>query len=144
MNDVIRITSDPISLDEVVRLVGHQSCSNDDPCPDRGAGAVVTFSGVVRGKEGIADIDHLDYEHYEGMAQKHIERLFEQAREKWPIHQAAVFHRVGAVRQGEPSVIIAVSAGHRAEAFEAARFLIDELKKQVPIWKTAPIEPGKE
>ncbi len=140
MDDVILISSDPIFLDEAARLLGHKVSLGDAPGSDDEAGALVTFSGIVRRREGDGEVDYLDYEHYAGMAEKHLEKLLSQARAKWPIHRAAILHRVGRVPTAEPSVIIAVSAGHRAEAFEAGRYLIDELKKQVPIWKSAPNE----
>lgn len=98
----------------------------------------MTFSGIVRGTENGAPIPHLDYEHYTGMAESQMRQLAEEAKSRWPIRDLALVHRVGAVPAGEASVIVAVAAGHRAESFEAARFLIDELKVRVPIWKAAP------
>lgn len=136
MQDVVLITRDPLVLAEALEEIGHSA--NGSPGTDPEAGALVIFSGLVRATEGSETISHLDYEHYEGMAQREIERLLQRAREKWPIHRAAVLHRIGAVGVAESSVIVVVSAGHRAESFEAARFLIDELKKSVPIWKQAP------
>jgi molybdopterin synthase catalytic subunit len=109
-----------------------------EPGTDPETGALVTFSGIVRETEAGRAITHLDYEHYAGMAERELERLVAAARKRWPLRGCAVFHRTGPVAVGEASVIVAVSAGHRAEAFEAARFLIDELKKSVPIWKSAP------
>lgn len=132
--DILVVRREPLSLDEVVRAIGHGSLAGEVG-KDPEAGALVTFSGIVREKEGEATLTHLHYEHYERMAEKEIAKLFESAREKWPVHRLAIFHRTGLVAVGEASVIVAVSAGHRAEAFEAARFLIDELKKSVPIWK---------
>lgn len=136
MQDEILITRDALVLSEALERIGHRADGTAGTDPE--AGALVVFSGLVRATEGAATISHLDYEHYEGMAQQEIVRLLARAREKWPIHRAAVLHRVGAVGVSEASVIVAVSAGHRAESFEAARFLIDELKKSVPIWKQAP------
>ncbi len=69
---------------------------------------------------------------------REMQRLVEASRQRWPLRRVALVHRFGPVAVGEPSVIVAVSAGHRAEAFDAARFLIDELKKSVPIWKSEP------
>ncbi len=136
--DIVRIQADPLSLDEIVRELGHQSAVGDPPGDDPEAGALVTFSGIVRETEGDSKIPRLDYEHYAGMAEKEMAKLAGRARERWPVHRSAMVHRVGPVGVGEPSIVVAVSAGHRAEAFEAARFLIDELKKSVPIWKAAP------
>ncbi|MBX3730943.1 MAG: molybdenum cofactor biosynthesis protein MoaE [Candidatus Sumerlaeia bacterium] len=105
---------------------------------DAEAGALVVFSGIVRATEGDRQVGHLDYEHYAGMAEREMAKLAEEARRRWPVRRVGLVHRVGPVGVGEPSVLVAVSAGHRDEAFAAARFLIDELKKSVPIWKSAP------
>lgn len=138
MSDILRIVREPLSLDAVVREMGHHSRDGDPAGSDPEAGALVTFSGIVRETEGAAKVPHLDYEHYAGMAEREMAKLLAEARRRWPLRRAALVHRIGAVGVGEASVIVAVSAGHRAEAFEAARFLIDELKKSVPIWKSAP------
>lgn len=130
MTDIVVVTTQAITLDEAVsRLEQHT---------DREAGALVTFSGMVRATEGDGTIAKLDYEHYPGMAERQIGELIAEARRRWPIHRAGVWHRVGAVPVAESSVIVAVLSGHRGEAFDAARFLIDELKRSVPIWKSAP------
>lgn len=134
--DAVLITRDPLSLDAAVKAI---AC---EPSPlrseDDAVGAIVTFAGTVRAQEGDRRIDSLSYDHYEGMAQAESRKLIAQARERWPLRRIAIHHRVGAVGVGESSVIVAVAAGHRAEAFAAARFLIDELKRSVPIWKQAP------
>lgn len=138
--DLIRITPNPLGLDEILHEMGHAAAAGDPPGNDPEGGALVTFSGIVRETEGNRAIPYLDYEHYAGMAESEMRRLTGEARAKWPIRRVALVHRIGIVRVGEPSVVVAVSAGHRAEAFEAARFLIDELKRRVPVWKTAPTE----
>lgn len=140
MEDFIAITTETLSLDAVVEAIGHQVLAEAPPGSDPEAGALVTFSGIVRETEGDRRVPHLNYEHYPRMAEKEMGRLVEQARARWPLRRVAMVHRVGPVAVGEASIVIAVSAGHRAEAFEAARFLIDELKKSVPIWKAAPRE----
>ncbi|MCC5876623.1 MAG: molybdenum cofactor biosynthesis protein MoaE [Candidatus Sumerlaeia bacterium] len=134
--DIILVTRDPIGLDDIVRRLGHDT--NGGPGDDDAAGALVTFSGIVRAREGERTIGHLDYEHYDGMAQQEMEKLVALAREKWPLRRVALVHRTGEVAVGEASVIVAVSAGHRKESFAAARYLIDALKESVPIWKQAP------
>ena len=100
------------------------------------AGATVLFTGMVRdhseGKEGVT---HLDYEVYLEQAQAKIAEIVDDARTKWPVLSIAVEHRSGKVLLQETSVAVAVSSAHRAEAFEAARFIIDELKTRAPIWK---------
>ncbi len=140
-NDLIRLTRDQLSLDDLVRQMGHASTVGDGAGSDPEAGALVTFSGIVRATEGDRTIPHLDYEAFESMALKEMQRLTAAAHARWPLRRIGLVHRFGPVAVGEPSVIVAVSAGHRAEAFEAARFLIDELKKSVPIWKSEP-PPG--
>jgi molybdopterin synthase catalytic subunit len=114
----VRITGEPLSLDAIARLV-------EDPR----AGAVVTFSGVTR------EVAWLDYEAYAEMATPLLQELVDTAIAKHGLCAAAVEHRVGRVRLGEPSVIVATSSPHRPEAFAAARELIDELKARAPIWK---------
>lgn len=134
--DIIEIAAGPLHFDALLRRLGH---SPDGGTGEDGeAGALVTFSGIVRAREGEGTIGHLDYEHYEGMAQREMEKLVSEARERWPLRRVGLIHRIGRVPVAEVSVLVAVSAGHRAEAFEAARFLIDELKLRVPIWKMAP------
>jgi molybdopterin synthase catalytic subunit len=137
-SDVIELTVEKLSLDRLVAALG-QDASGEQPGADREGGALVTFSGIVRAQEGSATIGHLDYEAYGTMALSEMRRVVERARAQWPLLRVGLVHRAGRVPVGEASVVVAVLAGHRAEAFEAARFLIDELKRSVPIWKSAPI-----
>ncbi|MBI1784019.1 molybdenum cofactor biosynthesis protein MoaE [Candidatus Sumerlaeota bacterium] len=102
------------------------------------SGGRVLFSGCVRPEENGAPIERLDYEHYEGMAEKEMRRIAEEAAARWGLNAIRLTHRVGSVPAGEESIVIVAAAGHRAEAFEAARYAIDELKKRVPIWKSPP------
>lgn len=101
------------------------------------AGGIDVFLGTTRserssdGRELVA----LDYEAYQEMAIEQMHELARRAREKYPIAKLALLHRVGRVAIADPSVVIAVSCPHRGQAFDACRFLIDELKKQVTIWK---------
>jgi len=99
-------------------------------------GAAVEFVGIVRGDEDDRAISHLDYDAYEPMAERLIAQLIEQARARWPLHHVTVRHRVGRVAAGDVAVLIGVRAPHRAEAFEACQFLIEAIKRDVPIWKT--------
>ena len=103
------------------------------PC----AGGVAIFLGTTRAERdsGGRDLLALDYEAYTEMALKQLQQLATGARSRWPIAKLALIHRVGRVPLGEPSVAIAVSCPHRAEAFDACRWLIDSLKKDVAIWK---------
>jgi molybdopterin converting factor subunit 1 len=113
-----RVGTEPLSLDELAALVR-----------DPRAGAVVTFLGVTR------DVPELDYEAYVPMAERKIAEIVSAAIERHGLCAAAAEHRVGRVPRSEPSVAIAVSAPHRAEAFAGAREIIDEIKATVPIWK---------
>jgi MoaE-MoaD fusion protein len=114
----VRITSEPLSLDALRERVR-----------DPRAGAIVTFEGVTR------EVEQLEYEAYAEMAQGQIAEIVAAAVERHGLCAAAAEHRVGVVPLSEPSVAIAVSAPHRAEAFAAAREIIDQIKAQAPIWK---------
>jgi MoaE-MoaD fusion protein len=113
-----RITTDPLSADALVERVR-----------DPRAGAVVTFQGVTR------EVERLEYEAYAEMAEPRIEAILRAAIERHGLCAAAAEHRVGTVPLGEPSVLVAVSAPHRSEAFAGAREVIDRIKAEAPIWK---------
>ena len=100
-------------------------------------GAVVVFTGTVRDhSDGRPGVSELEYEAYEEQVDARFRAIEEEARVRWPeAGRIALLHRVGRLSPGEPSVVVAVSTPHRAEAFEAARFCIDTLKATVPIWK---------
>jgi len=126
MTDLIALTPDPLSTAAAVAFV-----------TDPAAGGIAVFLGTTRAEtspDGRALVA-LDYDAYAEMAVERLHRLVATARQKWPVTWAAVLHRLGRVGVGEPSVVIAVSTPHRADAFDACRFLIDELKRDVPIWK---------
>ena len=110
---------------------------------DPGAGAICTFVGTTRENNVGRKVLRLEYESYEAMALSEIRKLAEEAGRRWEITRIAITHRVGVVEIGETSVAIAVSAPHRAEAFEACRFAIDRLKEIVPIWKKEHFEGGE-
>ena len=99
-----------------------------------GYGAVVTFSGNVRDNARGRDVLYLEYEAYAPLAEKQLARLIAEAEARWQV-KCAVQHRLGRLEIGESSVGIAVAAAHRAEAFDACRWLLDTLKETVPIWK---------
>lgn len=112
---------------------------------DDAAGAVVIFSGTARNHSpGRTGVTHLDYETYPEKVEGAIEEIVEETRTKWDVLKVAVVHRSGRVDIGEPAVTVAVSAAHRAAAFDAARYLIDELKSRVPIWKQEHWAGGSE
>lgn len=121
----VRVGSEPI---EPGRLFAEISR------PD--SGAAVVFTGTVRDHSpGKTDVSHLEYEVYAEMVVPKIEEIVDEAIAKWPVLSCVVEHREGHVGLGEVSVAVAVSSAHRADAFEAARFVIDELKTRAPIWK---------
>src|SRR5579864_9499127 len=105
-------------------------------------GAVVVFEGIVRNHTRNRRTLFLEYEAYEEMARKQMESLAEQARSQFPIRDVAIVHRLGRLEITETSVLIVVASAHRAAAFEACRWLIDTLKRTVPIWKKEFFEDG--
>jgi molybdopterin converting factor subunit 1 len=105
-------------------------------------GAAVIFDGVVRDNTRGRRTLYLDYEAYEGMALKKMQGLAEGARSRFGVRQVALVHRLGRLEVGETSVLIAVASAHRGPAFEACRWIIDTLKKTVPIWKKEYFEDG--
>jgi molybdopterin synthase catalytic subunit len=99
------------------------------------AGAVVLFLGTTRELTGGRRTAALDYEAYDAMAERKLAELEAEARRRWPIVECAIVHRLGRVPLAEVSVAIAVSTPHRADAFAAGQWLIDAIKRDVPIWK---------
>jgi molybdopterin synthase catalytic subunit len=121
---MIRLTNEQIDYHALTEQVRRADC-----------GAVVTFLGTVRdltdGRVTVA----LDYEAYPGMAEKKMAEIEQETRERWPVGEMAMVHRLGHLDVGEVSVAVAVSCPHRAQAFEACRHAIDRLKELVPLWK---------
>jgi len=105
-------------------------------------GAVVAFEGIVRDHTRGRHTLYLDYEAYEPMARRRLEKLAKEALEKFEIREVALTHRLGRLQHRETSVLVAVASAHRAAAFDACRWLIDTLKKTVPIWKKEYFEDG--
>ena len=105
-----------------------------------GMGAVVCFLGVVRGTEGNANISALEYEVFQRMAEHQINLLLDEMNKRWPIESVRLVHRVGLVKANEPSLWVEVVAPHRGEAFAACQWLINEMKRSVPIWKKPVID----
>jgi len=130
-DDIYRLVREPIDMAAHIRLV-------------RGPvdGAIVTFDGFVRNQSHNRVTLYLDYEAYESMALAKMQEIGLQIHEKYRIHRVAMVHRLGRLEIGETSVFIAVSAPHRAAAFDACRFAIDTLKRTVPIWKKEYFEDG--
>ncbi len=112
----------------------------DDP----GAGGIAIFSGVVRNETQGRPVKFLEYEAHVPMAEAKMREIGHAIRARWPgVKRVAILHRVGRLDIGESSVLIAVSAAHRGEAFEACRFAIDTLKTTVPVWKKEHFEDGE-
>lgn len=138
---MIRLTTDVIDYYALTEQVRRHDC-----------GAVVLFLGTVReltaGRVTVA----LDYEAYPGMAEKKLAEVERETRERWPVGDIVLVHRLGHLELGDVSVAVAVSCPHRAQAFEACRYAIDRLKEVVPIWKkeqwadgtTEWVHPGTE
>ena len=113
----------------------HESALVGERAMSHGMGAAVYFSGVVRNSEEGAPISGIDYETFGKMAEHQFHLLFDQMEKRWPIESVRLVHRIGTVRANEPSLWIEVIAPHRGEAFAACQWLIDEMKRVVPIWK---------
>jgi molybdopterin synthase catalytic subunit len=121
---MIVLTSKPINVQRAI-----DKASSDE------AGAVAVFIGTVRNMTEGKRVVKLDFESYEKMAITELESIAEEAKERWPISKVAVIHRTGELNISDIAVCIAVSSPHREEAFTACKFIIDTLKKTVPIWK---------
>ena len=100
-----------------------------------GMGAVVNFLGIVRDTEAGAAITALEYESFQRMVEHQFNLLFDEIAKRWPVESVRLVHRVGVVKVNEPSLWVEVVAPHRQEAFAACQWLIDEMKRVVPIWK---------
>jgi molybdopterin synthase catalytic subunit len=119
------ITTDPINEPNLLaaREMSH------------GMGAAVYFLGVVRETEGDATITAIEYESFQRMAEHQFQLLFDEMEKRWPIQSVRLVHRLGLVKVNEPSLWVELIAPHRGEAFAACQWLIDEMKRVVPIWK---------
>lgn len=126
------LTGEPIDVGELLDAVR---------APDRGG--IATFVGVVRDHHGGRQVEGLEYEAHGPMAEEACRRIVEEAETRWPCHVALV-HRTGALAVGDVAVAIAAGAGHRGDAFAACRYVIEELKHRVPIWKRERYADGTE
>ena len=127
------LSEEPLSLARAV-----------DEVRDEGAGAIATFTGTTRVSSRGRTVRHLDYEAYEGMAERVMKEIAAALLERYDLCRIAIHHRVGRVLIGDESVVIAVSAPHRADALAACKNAIDTLKEQVPLWKKEVYEGGEE
>jgi len=131
--DVYRVVDSPLSPDAIAAEV-------DEP----GAGGIVIFSGVVRNQTDGRPVKFLEYEAHTAMAEAKLREIGRAIRARWSgVRRVAILHRVGRLEIGESSVLIAVSAAHRGDAFDACRYAIDTLKRTVPVWKKEHFEDGE-
>ena len=107
------------------------------------AGGIDLFVGTTRQWTGDKETVRLDYDCYEAMALKEMERLADEAQARWPVERVCILHRLGIVPPAEASVVVGIATPHRAEAFAACRYLINALKEQVPIWKREVYADGE-
>jgi len=107
-----------------------------------GTGAVVMFSGEIRGANKGKEIVCLEYEAYESMAERIIAGILEEARRKWPLNKVICVHRVGRLDISECAVVVITASAHRDAAYKANRFIIDEVKHNAPIWKNEVFSDG--
>jgi len=130
--DHVKITRDELSVDEARKLV---------ICPS--AGAVSMFIGTTRDNFENKTVVRLEYEAYESMAVKEINKICKSVRDRWNVRHICIMHRLGLVPVTEASVLIAISSAHRNDSLEAVRFAIDTLKATVPIWKKEVYADGE-
>jgi molybdopterin synthase catalytic subunit len=128
---IVQLTREPIDDGRLVAAVNRP-----------GNGGICTFYGVVRDNLDGRPVVKLEYEAFEPMALAKLREITAEVRQRWGIADVALVHRIGEVQVGEPSVVIAVGAPHREEAFAACRHIIDTLKTRVPIWKKEFFEDG--
>ncbi len=133
MEPFIQITREPLDRDALIAAV-----------TDPGVGGIVVFEGVVRDNARGKQVRYLEYDVYPEMAIQQIRDIIAEAEKRWGIDRVAVAHRIGRLEIGEASVMIVVASPHRAEAFEACRYIIDTLKTTVPIWKKEVATNGEE
>ncbi len=125
------ITPDP--LDEPTLIAARRMTG--------GMGAAVYFSGVVRGSEDSQPISAIEYECFRPMAEHQFQQLFDELERRWPVESVRLVHRIGIVKVGEASLWLEIVTPHRGESFAACQWLIDEMKRVVPIWKR-PVQQG--
>jgi len=133
MEPLIQITREPLDRKALVAAIS-----------DAGVGGIVIFEGVVRNNARGKQIRYLEYDVYPEMAIQQIREIIAEAEKRWDVEHVAVAHRVGRLEIGEASVIVVVATPHRAEAFDACRYIIDTLKTTVPIWKKEVATSGEE
>ncbi|MCY7359467.1 MAG: molybdenum cofactor biosynthesis protein MoaE [Rudanella sp.] len=129
---MISLTSNPIDIASAYKYLQAD-----------GAGAIDLFLGVVRDNTQARPVDRLEYEAYDRMALSEMKKIADEACRRWNILKFVVIHRTGLLRIGEMAVLIGVSTPHRADAFDATRYIIDTIKQTVPIWKKEVFTDGE-
>lgn len=134
---MIAISADPIDFNAAYQYLQHD-----------GAGALDFFFGVVRDNSPdptgqTRNVERLDYEAYDSMAIHEMQKIADEAGRRWPILKSLIIHRKGTLQIGEIAVLIGVATAHRAEAFDACRYIIDTIKQTVPIWKKEILDNGE-
>jgi molybdopterin synthase catalytic subunit len=129
---LIRVTQEVLQPNEAIAAVQTPA-----------SGAVNVFLGVVRDNNLGRTVDYLEYDAYPEMAERVMRQLAEEARERFGLQDVAVLHRTGRLEIGETSLLVAVASGHRAESFEAGHWLVNEIKKKVPVWKKEVWDDGE-
>jgi molybdopterin synthase catalytic subunit len=130
--DVFEVTEQALTTEDLLEAMS-----------DEKVGGIVLFVGVARRFSHGKRVRYLEYEAYPAMAEKKLAQIGQLIRERWPIEQIAIRHRLGHLEIGDKAVVIAVGAAHREEAFAACRFAIEEIKKSVPVWKKEVWEDGE-
>src|SRR5438477_10225308 len=133
MEALIQLTREPLDRNALVGAVSHAS-----------VGGIVVFEGVVRDNARGKQVRYLEYDVYPEMAEQQMRTIVAEAERRWGVERVAVAHRFGRLEIGEASGIIVVATPHRAEAFDACRYIIDTLKTTVPIWKKEVASNGEE
>lgn len=129
---MLKVTTEPLSIDEAYAAVKRPDC-----------GAVALFVGTVRNHHDGKAVRSLSYTAFKEMAEKEFAKIEAEIQATWPVGEVYIAHRTGKLEIGDASVLIAVSSGHRAEAFDACRHAIETLKKSAPIWKEEFYDQGK-
>ena len=128
---LVRLSSEPLSVEDALAFIA-----------DPGAGGTCVFVGTVRDRSDAGDVTGLHYEAWGDLATERLREIAAEMLDRWPLRRVAILHRTGDLAVGEASVVVACSAPHRAEAFEACRHGIERLKEDVPIWKKEGLVSG--
>lgn len=121
---LVKVTDAEIDVMEALRYVRHPSC-----------GAVATFEGDIRDQNEGEAVVSLEYEVYEALLRTQMEKIFDEIKQKWAVHEMAVIQRMGMLKVGDVGIVLCVSSPHRREALDAVSFAIEEFKKKAPVWK---------